>query len=133
MTLVVSFAIVASAGVFLLVLGVAALVRPPWVRRFLLGFAGSPTKHYLELCIRLLVGTAFISAAPSMVGSTVVSGAGWVLLVTTSVMLFMPWRTHHALAQQAVPRALAYLPLMGLASLVAGASVLWAVFSAGAA
>jgi len=130
---IVSFALVALAGAFLFALGATALVRPPLARRFLLGFASSSTKHYLELGIRLLVGAAFISAAPSMVGTTVVSGAGWLLLVTTCVMFFIPWRVHRAFTQRTVPQALAYLPLMGLASLAAGATVLWAMFSAGAA
>ncbi len=133
MGLVLSFALVFLAGAFLIAFGATALVRPPLARRFLLGFASSSTKHYLELGIRLLVGAALISAAPSMVGTAVVSGAGWLLLVTTGVMFFIPWRVHRAFTQRAVPQALAYLPLMGLVSLAAGASVLWAMFSAGAA
>ncbi|MFN8793058.1 MAG: hypothetical protein ACK50F_03135 [Betaproteobacteria bacterium] len=133
MVLVFSFALVALAGAFLVAFGATALVRPPLARRFLLGFASSPTKHYLEIGIRLLVGAAFIKAAPSMVGTTVVSGAGWLLLVTTAVMFFMPWRVHRAFAQRAVPQALAFLPLMGLVSLAAGATVLWAMFRVGTA
>lgn len=133
MVTVVALAIVVLSGVFLLALGATALFRPPWARRFLLGFAGSSTKHYVELGIRLLVGAAFILAAPSMVGSAVVSGAGWLLLLTTGVMLFIPWRIHRAFAQRTVPQALAFLPFLGLASVAAGAVVLWAMFSAGAA
>jgi uncharacterized protein YjeT (DUF2065 family) len=127
-----SIVIVAVAGAFLIAFGTSALVHPPTARRFLLGFASSPTKHYLELCIRLVVGAAFICAAPGMVGTTAALLAGWLLLVTTGVMLFVPWRVHRAFAQRTVPQALAYLPLMGLASLAAGATVLWAAFSAGA-
>ena len=133
MVLVVALAIVVMASVFLLALGASALFRPPWARRFLLGFASSPTKHYVELGIRLLVGAAFVLAAPSMVGSAVASGAGWVLLLTTGIMVFIPWRVHRAFAQRAVPQALSFLPLLGLASVAAGAALLWAVFSAGAA
>lgn len=133
MVLVFSFALVALAGAFLVALGATALVSPPLARRFLLGFASSSTKHYLELGTRLLVGAALICAAPRMVGTTVVSGAGWLLLVTTGVMFFMPWRVHRAFTQRAVPQALAYLPLIGLVSLAAGATLLWAMFSVGAA
>ena len=43
------------------------------------------------VAVRLLVGAVFIPATPSMVGSAVVSGPGWVLLVTTGVMLFISW------------------------------------------
>jgi ABC-type uncharacterized transport system permease subunit len=65
MLLVVSFALVALAGAFLVALGANALVRPPLARRFLLGFASSSTKHYLELGIRLLVGaTQFDQPCP---------------------------------------------------------------------
>ncbi len=125
-----SVAVVALAGAFLVALGAAALLRPPLVKRFLLGFASSCAMHYLELGIRLLVGAAFISAAPSMVGTAIVFWAGWILLVTTGVMFFIPWRVHRAFAQRAVPQALAYLPLLGLASLIAGAFVLWALVNA---
>ena len=133
MVLVIALAIVVVASVFLLALGASALLRPPWARRFLLGFASSSTKHVAELGIRLLVGAAFILAAPGMVGSAVVSGAGWVLLVTTGFMVFIPWRAHRAFAQRAVPQALVFLPFLGLASVAAGAAILWAMFSAGAA
>jgi hypothetical protein len=133
MVLVVALAIVALAGVFLLALGAMALFRPSWVGCFLLGFASSSTKHYVELSIRLLVGAAFVLAAPSMVASAVVSGTGWVLLLTTGVMFCIPWRVHRAFAERTVPQALAFLPFLGLASAAAGAAVLWAMFGASAA
>jgi hypothetical protein len=129
----IALAIVVLAGLFLVALGTAALFHPPSARRFLLGFASSSTKHYVELGIRLLVGAAFVLAAPSMVGSAAASGAGWLLLLTTAVMFFVPWRVHQAFTQRTVPHALAFLPLLGLASVAAGAAVLWATFSAGAA
>lgn len=125
-----SVAVVALAGAFLIALGAAALFRPPTVKRFLLGFASSCAVHYLELGIRLLVGAAFICAAPSMVGTTIASWAGWILLGTTGALFLMPWRVHRALAQRTVPQALAYLPVLGMVSLIAGAFILWAAFSA---
>ena len=133
MVLVVALALVASTGVFLTALGVVALARPPLARRFLLGFASSAAKHYLELGVRVVAGTAFVLAAPSMVGSAAVSGAGWVLLLTTGVMLCIPWRAHRAFTLRTVPHALEYLPLFGLASAAAGATLLWDVFCARAA
>jgi len=133
MFLFIAFALVTSAGIFLLALGVGALVRPSLARRFLLGFAQSASKHYSELAVRFAIGAALLVAAPRMEGTVVVAGAGLVLLATTAVMLFVPWQSHRAFAQRAVPHALAYLPAIGLSSVAAGSAILWAIFSAGAA
>jgi hypothetical protein len=132
MSLFIALALVAVAGTFLLALGVTALVRPPIARRFLLGFAQSASRHYSELAFRFAIGAALIVAAPRMAGTEVVAGAGMVLLATTAVMLFVPWRSHQSFAQRAVPKALAYLPAIGLSSVAAGAATLWALFGADA-
>lgn len=126
----VAVAVVAAAGVFLAILGVAALVRPRWVARFLLGFAASGARHGLELACRVAVGAALIRAAPGMAGAAVIAAAGWILLGTTAVLLCVPWRVHRAFAQRTVPRALAFLPAIGVASIAAGAGLLWALLRA---
>lgn len=122
----VALAIVAAVGLFLGVLGIVSLVAPARARGFLLGFAGSATKHYAELGIRLLVGAAFVVAAPQAPWSAALGLFGWVLLVTTAVLFLVPWRWHHRFARRAVPEALRFLPWVGVASLVFGALVLWA-------
>lgn len=127
-----SVAIVAATGVFLVALGLAALIRPPLVCGFLLGFAGSAAKHYAELAVRLLVGIALVWAAPALAGSAVFWWFGWVLLGTTGVLVAVPWRLHRQFAQASVPQALRFLPVIGLASLAAGTATLWAVVAAGA-
>lgn len=57
-------AVVFAAGLFFACLGATSLVAPEAVRRFLLGFATSPARHYLEQALRLAVGGAFILHAP---------------------------------------------------------------------
>jgi len=133
MVLFIALALVTTAGIFLLALGVTALVRPPMARRFLLGFAQSASKHYSELAVRFAIGAALVVASPRMAGTELVAGTGWVLLATTALMVFVPWQSHRAFAQRAVPKALAYLPAIGMSSVAAGAGILWALFVAGAA
>jgi hypothetical protein len=132
MSLFIAFAVVVAAGTFLLALGATALVRPSIARRFLLGLAQSAARHYLELAIRFAIGSALIVAAPRMAGTHVVAGAGIVLLATTAVMFFVPWRSHQSFANSAVPRALAFLPAIGLSSIAVGVALLWALLGAGA-
>ena len=123
----VALAIVMVTGIFFLSLGGTSLVAPARASRFLLGFAGSPSKHYAELVVRLLVGVAFVLAAPRAFAPVAFTLFGWLLLVTTAGLLFSPWHWHHRFAGRAVPEALRFLPIVGIASVALGALVLWAV------
>jgi hypothetical protein len=132
LTAYLASAIVVAAGLFLAALGGASLLVPARAGPFLLGFATTPTKHYAELALRLLVGGAFVLAAPSMLFPEVFTVFGWLLLVTTAGLLLVPWRWHQRFAQRAVPEALRFLPLIGLVSLGFGGLILFALFRGGA-
>ena len=131
--LVVAKAIVGVAAVFFLVLGAIALVRPPIARGFLLGFASNALKHYAELLARVLVGGSLLLIARDSAYSTALSAFGWLLIVTTAFMALVPWRVHQRFTQSAVPKALRFLPLMGITSLVIGALLLWVIVARSAA
>lgn len=129
----VALALVTLAGGFLFVLGLVALATPPQAKRFFLGFAQTAGRHYLELAIRMVLGAALLLAAPRMAGSAAVEVAGWVLLGTTAMMLFVPWRSHRAFAQRVVPRALTHLSMIAVASMAGGAAIIWSVYASSAA
>lgn len=112
--------VVLLTGVYFCALGVASLLWPAKAGRFLLGFASSPRVHYIELSIRFLVGAALILHAPSMFAPTPVMFFGWILVITTTCILLIPWRWHHWFAQRAVPRAIPHLKAIGICSLVLG-------------
>ena len=125
--LVVAKSIVVLAACFFLLFGVLAFVRPARIHGFLLGFAGSALKHFAELLVRLLVGASLLLLAPDSAHASVLSVSGWLLIITTALMALIPWRVHHRFTQSAVPKALQFLPLMGLVSLAIGACLLWAM------
>ena len=120
MLLVVARAIVVAVAIYFLVLGTIALVRPTNARAFLLGFANTSLKHYAELVARLIVGGAMLLVARDSAYPTALAAFGWLLVVSTAVMALIPWHLHHRFAQSAVPRALRYLPLIGISSLIMG-------------
>lgn len=126
MLLIVARTIMAAAAIYFLVLGAIALVRPTNARAFLLGFADTSLKHYAELAVRLIVGGAMLLVARDSAYSTALAAFGWLLVVSTAFMALMPWRLHHRFAQSAVPRALRYLPLIGVSSLIMGGLLFWA-------
>jgi hypothetical protein len=115
------------AALFFVALGAASLVAPARASRFLLAFADSPSKHYAELATRFLAGGAFLLAAPYALWPGAFSIFGWILVATTAGLLLIPWRWHHRFARRAVPEALRFLPLVGVATIVLGGLALWAV------
>lgn len=130
---VLAFVVVVLAGLYLIALAAVSLTIPTHANRFLLGFAGTPLKHYSELFLRFVVGGAFVLQAPRMLVPSAFSLFGWVLIVTTACLLFIPWRWHHRFAQQAVSRAIRYITLIGLVSFVLGGLILAAVMRGSAA
>lgn len=120
--------VVAAAGLFLIGLGIAGILFPDRIRRFLLGFATSAGLHWLELALRLIIGYSFIVHAPHSRAPLVFSGFGWLLVGTTVVLALIPWRVHRAFAERSVPQALRFLPVLSVAVLVLGIGVLYLAF-----
>ncbi len=133
MLLVVARIIVAAVAIYFLLLGAIALVRPTNARAFLLGFADTSLKHYAELAARLIVGGAMLLVARDSAYPTALAAFGWILVVSTACMALVRWRLHHRFAQSAVPRALRYLPLIGVSSLIMGGLLFWAAVAGNAA
>lgn len=119
--------IVLAAATYLVVLGGTALFRPALAARFLGGFATTQTLHFLELALRIVAGGAFVMSAPRLALGDAVATLGWVLVGTSLVLAFVPWRLHQRFAAWSVPQALHYLPLIGVASLAGGLGLIAAV------
>jgi hypothetical protein len=128
-----ALAVVMLAGLYFIALAAVSLFMPAQANRFLLGFAGSPSKHYAEMILRFVVGAALVLQAPRMYLSGAFNLFGWALIITTAFILVLPWRWHHRFAQQVVPLATRYITLVGLVSFVLGGSILMAVVRGSAA
>lgn len=120
-------AMVGLSGLYLVGLASISLCAPARASRFLLGFAGSASTHYLELLVRLVVGGAILVRARHMLFSDVFSVFGWVLVLTTVGLLVVPWRWHQRFARLAVPYAVRHLRLLAVASFLLGGFILVAV------
>lgn len=118
--------VVLGAGLYLVALGFVCAVRPAAAARFLGGFARSPMLHAVEIVIRIVIGAAFVRAAPATHASAAFAAAGWMLVITSALLALVPWRLHERFATAAVPRAVRYLPLVAAASVAGGAFVIWA-------
>lgn len=120
--------IVVLAALYLVALGAASFIVPVRAGRFLQGFASTPSLHYLELSMRLVVGAAFVQYAPSMLYPKAFSLFGWLLLITTAGLLLLPWKWHQRFARRVVSGSTRFLAAIGIGSLLLGAAVICAVW-----
>ena len=133
MLLVAAKTILVAVAVFFLLLGLISLIRPSHARRFLLGFATSARKHYVELGARFVIGGAMLVIAPKSFHPVALAAFGWLLIGTTAVMAVVPWRVHRRFAETSVPQALRFLPMIGVVSVVLDGLLLWSTITASAA
>lgn len=116
---------VSLAGLYLGGLATVAFAKPERARRFLDSFASTASIHFIELILRLIVGTAFVHYAPQMKFSGVFTVFGWTLVVTTAVMFFVPWKLHRRFAEWSVPLATKRMMLLGFGTYIAGLFILF--------
>ncbi len=121
--------IVVAAGVWLIGLAGAMLVVPTVTKRFLMSFASSARWHYTEQLLRLVAGVAFIVYAPGTQLPRAFAVFGWIIVVTGTALLVLPWRWHRRFAERVVPLAIRHLKLHALGSFVLGVVILWAALT----
>lgn len=79
--------------------------------------------------IRLFVGAALLWYAPHMAFAGFFEVFTWVLIVSSLVLLALPWRWHRRFASWAVRLATRHMALFALVSFAGGAFVILSVLN----
>ncbi len=119
-----AFGFLLLASGYFCVLGLIALLKPALALQFLQAFATTAAKHRLELCVRMLLGAAFLLQAERQLWPQLFQLAGWLLLGSSTVMLLLPWQWHQRFARHTVPAIAPWLGCIGLVSLLLGSALL---------
>jgi hypothetical protein len=117
--------IVVLAGVWLIGLAVAAVVTPDRIKQFFDKFASSAFTHFLEMFVRIIVGAALVVYSPQMKFPVVFTVFGWMLVLTTAVLLFVPWKLHRRFADRSLPLVTSHMLLFALVSFFGGIIILF--------
>lgn len=120
--------IVVVSAAWLIGLAMVAFARPEVVKDFFGKFASSAFAHFLEMFLRLMIGAAFVIYAPQMKFPAAVKAFGWLLIVTTAVLLFVPWKLHRRFADKSLPMINKWITLFGVVSLFGGVFILYSFF-----
>jgi hypothetical protein len=130
MNLIASIVVVAF-GLLLAAFTGVAIAKPTLARRFLMGFASSARIHFAEQIGRLVVGAALILAAPTMWQAKLFWLIGWAIVVSSAVLICLPWRWHHRFGERVRPMFSRYMWLYVAGAFLFGLLLLYGVLADG--
>ena len=130
---VVAAVVVVAFGLSLIALLGVTFAKPAIAERFLTGFASSARTHYVEQVFRLLIGAALVVRSPTMWQPRMFWLLGWATVVSSAVLICVPWRWHHRLGERVLPLLVRHLRLYAVGSFALGALLLYGFFAGGAA
>jgi hypothetical protein len=122
---ILSGVVVVAFGVFLIGLAVLIVVKPRLAERFIQSFASSAQTHYTEQTLRLIAGGAMVIFAPSMWHTDLFRVFGWLIVLSTVVLLLVPWRWHHELGKQVLPLVIRYMKVFALGAFGLGVLIFY--------
>jgi hypothetical protein len=125
--------VVVVFGLSLMAFPGVAFAKPAIAERFLTAFASSARTHYLEQAVRVLVGAALVVRSPIMWQPKVFWLVGWAIVVSSAVLLCVPWQWHQRLGERVLPLLARHLRIYAVGSLTLGALLLYGVFAGGGA
>lgn len=120
--------VVFAASSFLVVLALMAFLLPSKAVKFLDGFASSAQVHFIEMLLRLAVGVSLLTISKSMALSEIFYVFGWVLCITSALLILIPWQYHKKFADLVVPPLTNRVWLFGVLALPLGLVMGWALW-----
>lgn len=120
--------VVASA---MLLIGVTVLVftKSAVAERFFRGFASSARTHFAEQIFRVVFGGSLVIYSSAMWQTGVFRLIGWLLVVSSVVLMLLPWQWHHRFGQKILPMFIQHMWLYAIGSFAFGVAILYAVFA----
>jgi hypothetical protein len=129
----VAAVVVVAFGLLLVAFTGVTFAKPAMAERFLMRFASSARLHYVEQAFRLLIGAALVVLSPAMWQPNLFWLAGWAIIVSSVVLMCIPWQWHHRFGERVLPIVVRHVRLYAVGSLAFGVLVLYGVFAGGGA
>lgn len=127
---VLSGSVVALFGLVLVGFAGLAFVRPGRADSFVQLFASTRRAHVTEQVVRLVFGAGLIHFSPMAFYPAGLRVLGWALVITSLLLLVLPWRWHFRFGRWAVPLVRRHLRLYAICALLLGLALLGAVVEA---
>lgn len=121
---VVAAVIVGMFGIALIVFASVAFANPAVAERFLTAFASSARTHYIEQFCRVLIGAAMVVRSSAMWQPALFRLFGWAVIVSSAILICLPWQWHQRLGERMRPLLLRHLKLYAVGAFALGVLVL---------
>ena len=121
--------VVFASSVFLIGLAGVMFVKPVGIERFILSFASSARAHYTEMFFRLLFGASLVLLSRTMRQGDLFMILGWAIVISSVVLLAMPWQWHDRMGKRVLPILVRYMRLYASGMFVFGALLLYGALS----
>jgi hypothetical protein len=128
---VVAAVVVVLFGLCLITFTGVAFAKPARAERFLMAFASSARTHYVEQVFRILIGAALVVLSSTMWQPNMFWLVGWAIVVSSAVLICVPWQWHDRLGERLRPMLVRHLKLYGVGALAFGVLLLYGVFAGG--
>ena len=125
-------ALIVEATVWLFAFGlilfeILILIAKPQAISFLNAFVKTPWHHFLEQTLRLIVGAALVVQAPNMAFSEFFGVFGWIIIITSLMLVGLPWRWHRTFAQKVIPTVIKFIQLYGILCFALGIFIIYSL------
>jgi len=87
--------IVIAFGIFIILVGFLMLFKPKKINPILRKMASTNLINYTEITLRLIPASAMIICADFAKYPNIYKFYGWIMLITTLVLFFIPRTIHH--------------------------------------
>lgn len=116
-------------AIFLMVMGILCFIRPVPIQHFFDLFAATKKAHLIEQAIRLVVGFSLIHFASVINYTWFFQVFGWLIVITSLLLIVLPWQWHQQFAQYVIPCVKRHLKLYALLSLFLAVLLLYAIWA----
>lgn len=120
--------VVTASGLFFIGLGGVMLAKPAMTERFITSFASSRMAHFTEMFFRLLFGVSLALLSMSMWKPKLFLILAWAIIVSSVMLLALPWKFHQRFGSRVLPLLVRYMRLYAVGVLAFGALIVYGIY-----
>jgi len=121
--------VVVTSAMFFIGFTVLVFAKPAVAERFLMKFASSARTHFIEQSFRVLLGASLVIYSSAMRQTDIFRLFGWVIVISSVVLMILPWQWHHRFGKKLLPVMIQYMRFYAIAVFALGVVILYAMLA----
>lgn len=114
-------------GLYLISLLIITILNKKVEVKYFSSFASSARAHYIEQILRLIVGLSMLLFSRSMLYAHFFEIFAWIIILSTIILILIPWPWHNKLGKWAIPFTIRNLKFYAVSASIFGVFILYCV------